>query len=211
MTENISQKNCSAPPLEEGQIGGDPFALFSKWFAQALEVKPQSAHAMVLSTVNVEQVSARVVLLKDHSKEGFTFYTNYRSNKSKQLEQNPQASLLFYWEFLEKQIRIEGHTQKISREKSQAYFGNRPRQSQIAAHASEQSQRLSSRKELERRYRSLEKEFQGKEVPCPEHWGGYRLTPHCMEFWQGQVHRLHDRIIYSRVSQEKWEKQRLAP
>ena len=197
--------------LEEEDLEEDPFILFSRWFSAALGAHPEKANALVLSTVEGLQPTARTVLLKDYGKEGFTFYTNYESDKARQLEQNPRACLLFYWESIGKQIRIEGSVKKLARKDSETYFSTRSRESQIGAHASRQSQRLSSRKELEQSYEYLKKEFQDSAVPCPEHWGGYCLSPNSIEFWQGRSHRLHDRILYRRKKEGGWERIRLAP
>ena len=156
-------------------------------------------------------VDSRVVLLKSHDENGFVFYTNYESLKGKVLEENPNASLVFYWKELERQICIIGKVQKISRQESTSYFHSRPRQSQISVHASEQSQIINNRQELEENFAHFTKEFEGKEVPLPPYWGGYRLVPNTIEFWLNQRDRMHDRLRYTRQNSGQWLLQRLSP
>ncbi len=198
--------------FDDTQAGPDPIALFNRWFDESTKILPNSVNVMTLATVSPEgQPTARIVLLKDFSKDGFTFYTNYESIKAHHLSFNSRASLLFYWEPLQRQIRIEGQTTKVSPETSAAYFTSRPRESQLGAHASSyQSAVLTSRKELEEKYHSFEKQFAGQDVPCPDYWGGYLLSPNSMEFWQGQPHRLHDRIVFIK-SEKNWDRKRLFP
>ena len=179
---------------------------------------------MVLATVNATraaenvrsypQVSTRVVLLKDFGEAGFIFFTNYNSRKAREIASTPYGSLLFYWAPLQRQVRIEGLLKKIPRAQSEAYFATRSRESQLGAHASPQSVRLASRAELDKHYTLVHAKYSAaKEVPCPEHWGGYVLRPQYIEFWQGQAHRLHDRLAYHYKDDcQQWEEpQRLAP
>ena len=151
------------------------------------------------------------MLLKSFDKHGFVFFTNYKSRKGRELEENPSVALLFFWEALERQVRIEGTASQISREESALYFQSRPKSVQIGAHVSAQSSELASREVLEIRMQELGREYEGKDVPCPHHWGGYRITPTQFEFWQGRENRLHDRVIYGRSSLQEWYKKRLCP
>lgn len=186
-----------------GDLGGDPFVAFADWLRQAHE-NPiiVEANAMVLSTVGPDlEITTRTVLLKDISQGGFTFFTNYSSRKAHSIDMNPQVALLFPWYAMERQVSISGLAQKVSVEESQDYFATRPWSSQIGAWASHQSAPLASREELEQRFQgAAEKWPEGSVVPSPPHWGGYRITPIAIEFWQGRYSRLHDRLRYERAS-----------
>ena len=202
---------------EKELIKENPLDLFAKYFKEVCEANPNNldmATSFVLCTIDEKAVpSARVVLLKDFGVEGFVFYTNYNSNKAQQLELNPQACLNFYWSQFKRQIIVTGITKKVSRETSCAYFASRSRESQIGAYASQQSRELSSHLELEQRYKELENKFTvlDRDIPCPENWGGYILSPKSIEFWSGQAHRLHYRTIYTLASNGLWDKKFLNP
>ena len=199
------------PELEDGALPDDPLQLFEQWYAAARAASGERADAMVLATCPPGGApSARTVLLKKFGEDGFVFFTNYRSQKAQELEAHPFASLVFYWAELERQVRIQGKAVRTSREESAAYFRTRPRESQIAAWASEQSSPLASREELEKRYQSFQQRFASGEVPLPPFWGGYRVIPEKIEFWRGQPGRLHDRILYTRT-QHGWLRTRLYP
>lgn len=190
----------------------NPFKQFDRWFREAEAAVPMLPEAMTLATADAQgRPSARMVLLKHFDEDGFVFFTDYRSPKAKELAENPEAALVFHWRELERQIRITGRVQRIPRGESEAYFQTRPRASQIAAHASKQSRALQSREELESRYRKLSQGFQGKEISLPPSWGGYRLAPATIEFWQHREDRLHDRLLYNRQSGDQWGIQRLSP
>lgn len=197
--------------LSEQTAGTDPLALFSLWFNEAKEEKELEPNAMSLATVNKEgQPSVRIVLLKGLIRNEFQFFTNYLSDKGKDIAENNRVALNFFWPKLERQIRIEGTVSKITKEESEAYFKIRPRESQIGAHTSNQSSVVSSREELESKFQSLSKEWEGKDIPMPEFWGGYSVYPTKIEFWQGRVGRLHDRILFERKN-SSWERTRLSP
>ena len=196
-------------------LGADPFVAFADWLAQAHE-NPMivEANAMVLSTLGDDQaISTRTVLLKDISEGGFTFFTNYSSRKAHAMENNEQVSLLFPWYAMERQVAITGISAKVSQQESEEYFASRPWGSQIGAWASHQSSPLASREELEQRYEGAAKKWpEGTTVPCPAHWGGFRVTPLTIEFWQGRYSRLHDRLRYERGNTEgDWELNRYYP
>ena len=197
--------------LTEKIAGPNPILLFARWYEDALKAKLPEPNAMVLSTVDASgQPQSRIVLLKDYSHEGLCFFTNYKSAKAMQMESNPRVSLLFYWAKLERQIKIVGSVSKVSREISQAYARTRPRGAQLSAHCSPQSQVIRERSYLEERRLRLEKKFRGKEIPCPEWWGGYRVSPMAFEFWQGREDKLHDRLFFTKKG-EGWKRVRLAP
>ncbi|MFS0488736.1 pyridoxamine 5'-phosphate oxidase [Leadbetterella byssophila] len=197
--------------LSEEQAPLSPFTLFELWFNEAKEGGIREPNAMVLSTVSDNKPHARVVLLKGASEAGFEFYTNYNSNKGKQLSQNPFASLTFFYDLLEKQVRIEGQVQKLNHEASDAYFHSRPRGSQIGAWVSDQSQTIPSAAFLNEKLEAYEKKFESQEIiPRPPHWGGFLLVPDSIEFWQGRPNRLHDRLLYTRSGQN-WILERLSP
>ena len=192
-------------------LSQDPLEQFEHWFAEAKRAGVEVPEAMTLATADAEGApSARMVLLKGVGEDGFVFYTGYGSRKSEELEQNPRAALVFYWRQLGRQVRVEGSVERVPEPESAAYFATRPRGSQLAAWASQQSRPLGSREELERRYAELEREYEGREVPLPPHWGGYRLRPEAIEFWEHRENRLHDRIRYTRA-REGWKVERLSP
>ena len=199
--------------LIEGELPLNPIELFNTWLTQAAENEiVVEANAMVLSTEVDDQPTSRTVLLKDLTEGGFTFFSNYESRKGKQISENKNVSLLFPWYPMERQVIVIGSATKISREDSEKYFATRPRSSQIGAWASEQSTELSSRQELENKFKELETKFAKEEViPTPPYWGGYIVDPISIEFWQGRYSRLHDRIRYVREKNNNWQLKRLNP
>ena len=197
--------------LSEKSVEHDPFKQFKIWYAERLKTKLAYPDAVTLATSASDgHVSARIVLLKDFSDEGFVLFTDYNSKKGQQLSQNPKAALLFYWPESERQIRIEGFVEKLSEEESDEYFKTRPRDSQIGAWASEQSKVIPGRGYLEERMIHYTADFADKPVTRPSHWGGFRLVPEWMEFWQEGEFRLHDRIAYKRIG-KRWRSERLSP
>lgn len=199
--------------LLEDQVCADPHVQFRQWLEEALKAEVMEPNGMVLSTVSATGApSSRTVLLKKLD-SGFVFFTNYGSRKAAQLEVDPCAALTFWWKEIYRQVNIEGKIEKVSRKESVEYFHSRPKGAQLAALASEQSAPLASRIELEEAFKSLKKKYLGKKVPCPKHWGGFRLIPDRFEFWQGNAHRLHDRFLYVKTDQktQTWLLTRLAP
>lgn len=197
--------------LSESTAGHDPIALFGQWFADAKRSGTRLPDAMTLATCTTDGVpSARMMLLKGFDERGFVFYTNYESRKGEELSQNPHAALVFHWSALERQVRIEGTVEKISGEESYAYFRTRPRGSRFGAWASAQTSLLGSRSDLEERFREYKRKFGEGDIPLPPFWGGYRLDPHRIEFWQGRMDRLHDRIRFTREG-TGWTVVRLYP
>jgi len=206
------RKDYCLAGLAEKDLARDPFRQFEKWFQEAEAAKLTEPNAMTLATVSRDGVpSARTVLLKGVDGRGFVFYTNYESRKGRELESNPRATLVFPWIALERQVTIEGTVAKVSREASEAYFQSRPLLSQLSAWVSQQSSILSGRKALEDTMKDVEKKYAGQVVPLPPHWGGYRLDPQTVEFWQGRRSRLHDRLRYRRSADRSWVVERLAP
>jgi pyridoxamine 5'-phosphate oxidase len=192
-------------------VTDDPMALFAAWFREAEDAGVDVPETMTLATADSDGApSARMVLLKGADEGGFVFYSGYVSRKAGELERNPRAALVFYWRPLGKQVRIEGRVERVSESESAAYFATRPRRSQIAAWASQQSEPLAGREELDRRYAELEREYEGRDVPLPPHWGGFRLRADAIEFWQHRDNRLHDRIRYTRA-REGWRSELLSP
>lgn len=197
--------------LSESDVNADPIAQFSTWFAEAQRAEVPEPNAMCLATTTSDGLpSARIVLLKGLTNNGFVFYTDYRSQKGQELTANPHAALCFFWQALERQVRIVGVVERVSREESLEYFESRPVGSRIGASASVQSSVLGNREELETRVSALQKQYANGEVPLPDHWGGFRVIPSTIEFWQGRSSRLHDRLRYARTD-SGWVVSRLSP
>jgi pyridoxamine 5'-phosphate oxidase len=208
---STSPNNIALEGLDEKTIDRDPIRQFQTWFNDAIEAKLPLPEAMTLATATPDgKPSARMVLLKQVDNDGFVFFTNYKSAKAEQLDANPYAALVFYWARLDRQVRVEGSVVRTSAQESRDYFKTRPRESQIGAWASAQSEVISGREVLEERARELETLYGDRDIDCPEHWGGYRLTPERIEFWNSRIGRLHDRILYERDS-TGWVISRLAP
>jgi len=198
--------------LDEQLIDRDPIKQFQTWLADAFEAKLPLPESMTLATATPDgRPSARMVLLKQVDRDGFVFFTNYRSAKARQLDANPFAALVFYWAQLDRQVRVEGSVTRTSAQESRDYFQTRPRESQVGAWASAQSEVISGRDALEQRAQELETLYCDREIDCPEHWGGYRLKPERLEFWKSRVGRLHDRISYELQPDASWSISRLAP
>jgi len=205
------RKEYSDRGLKREDMDADPVVQFSTWFSQATELGLHEPNAMTLATVDASGMPyQRTVLLKYFDTEGFVFFTNYQSRKAKQLEQNPRASLLFPWITLERQVIIQGTVEKISTAESLRYFASRPRESQIGAWVSNQSEVITSRKLLMQKLAEIKEKFAAGEIPLPSFWGGYRVVPQMIEFWQGGPARLHDRILYRRED-ATWNIERLSP
>ncbi len=208
---NIRKEYLSAS-LSEADVHTNPFLQFDQWWQQALDSKIDEVNAMTLSTVSaVGKPSARIVLLKGYDKNGFVFFTNYKSNKGIDIESNPHVSLMFFWKELERQVRIEGVAEKISAGDSDEYFNSRPLSSRTGAWASPQSTKIDSREFLEKNVLKVESQFAHNEIYRPPFWGGYIVKPSMIEFWQGRPSRLHDRIVYNLTEGNEWELARLAP
>ncbi len=197
-------------PLDPASLPADPLAAFLAFFESARAAEVPEPNAMTLATSTTDGPSARIVLLKGVDDRGFTFYTNYASAKAKELAADPRCGLVFSWVEIQRQVRVRGVAEKVSREESEAYFRVRPRQSQLGAWASAQSEVLPSREVLEAEMRAVTERFEGRDVPIPPHWGGYRVVPSVVELWQGRRSRLHDRVRYTRIA-EGWKKDRLSP
>lgn len=205
------RKEYSHTTLSESDVDADPINQFSKWFHEAIAAKIPEANAMTVATVDANgRPSSRILLIKDFDQRGFTWFTNYQSRKGQELQQNPHAALLFYWIELERQVRIEGKVEKLSAAENDSYFDSRPLQSRIGAHASAQSRTIADRATLDAQFEQAKAKL-GDHPPRPEHWGGYRLVPDRIEFWQGRPSRLHDRILYTRKADGGWVRERLQP
>lgn len=214
MTSHVAnlRRNYTRAGLNENETDPNPFIQFQTWFDQALNSDLPEPNAMTLATADSQgKPSARIVLLKGLDETGFVFYTNYKSHKAQQLAKNPTAALVFWWAELERQVRIEGTVEKVSQAESEEYFASRPIGSQLGAWASPQSRVIESRRVLEEKTWELEQKYANQEIPKPPHWGGYRLIPIEMEFWQGRPNRLHDRLCYNQQSDGSWLRERLAP
>lgn len=198
--------------LQETDLHPDPFRQFRAWFDAAVAAQPVNPDAMTLATATPDgRPSARMVLLKGFDERGFVFFTNYESRKGMELEANPRAALVFYWPAMERQVRVEGRVERTTATESDAYFHSRPWGSRLSTLASPQSRVIASRDVLEQRMAELLRQYPDHDIPRPEHWGGYRLIPTVIEFWQGQPNRLHDRLCYERREDGGWDVRRLAP
>ena len=205
------RKDYKLTTLDEQSVDRDPAVQFAKWLDEAIAGELPEPTAMTLATINgAGRPAARIVLLKAADASGFSFFTNYESNKGQELGDNPWAALVFHWAELERQVRIEGHVDKVSREESAEYFNKRPPMSRAAAWASPQSQVIENRQWLEQQFEGVTSRFEG-EIPLPPFWGGYRVVPESIEFWQGRPNRLHDRLLYRRDPRDSWSMARLAP
>ena len=198
--------------LDEGDVDTNPFRQFAAWFDEARAASSIEPNAMALATVGADgRPSLRMVLLKGADERGFVFYTNYESRKGRELADTPWAALTFFWPEMERQIRIEGRVEPVSAEESDAYFHSRPVGSQLSASASRQSAVIAGREELEQRVAALSAQYQNQEIPRPETWGGFRVIPDAIEFWQGRANRLHDRLRYRLLASGGWQIERLSP
>jgi pyridoxamine 5'-phosphate oxidase len=205
-------KTCTREPLAEADMNADPIRQFEAWFQEALAANLPEPNAMTLATATADgQPSARTVLLKEFDERGFTFHTNYEGRKGRELAANPRATLLFFWPELQRQVRIEGTVERLSEAESDEYFRSRPLGSRLGAWASPQSEVIPSRDVLEERVREVAQRFPDGAVPRPPFWGGFRVRPLAIEFWQGRPDRLHDRLRYRRLQPEGWRLERLAP
>lgn len=211
MTISDLRREYFGQPLVEEEAGADPIALFDRWFA-AVRADGQDPNAMSLATVSADgQPTIRTVLLKAFGPDGFVFYTNYNSRKAREIAANPRVSLMFFWPGPERQVRIDGTAAKVSGAESDDYFASRPLESRVSVYASRQSEPIESRAALDARFDEALKRFADGLVPRPDWWGGYRVRPEEMEFWQGRIGRLHDRLRYVRQADGTWRRDRLAP
>ena len=198
--------------LDEATVGDNPVLFFSQWFADAEQALIKDVNAMTLATVDSRfQPHARIVLLKGLEQDGFVFFTNYQSDKGLEIELHPHVALLFFWHELERQVRIEGEVAKVPEDVSDTYFHSRPEGSRLGAWASPQSKEIEHRGELDLNFEKYSQQFSKIQIPRPPHWGGYRVVPHRMEFWQGRPSRMHDRILFTKTPTGNWKKSRLAP
>jgi pyridoxamine 5'-phosphate oxidase len=214
MDQNIAElrQDYALQGLRETEVDSNPFAQFSEWFSQALKADILEPNAMTVATTTPQgKPSARIVLLKDFDARGFVFYTNYNSDKAQELAENPQAALVFWWAELQRQVRICGRVEKVSDSESDKYFYSRPLGSRLGAWASNQSEVIESREVLEQQLEELKEQYQDREIPRPPHWGGIRVIPAEIEFWQGRSSRLHDRLVYTRMEDDSWKIERLSP
>ncbi len=206
------RKDYTLKEFDETHILSNPMEQFKHWFKEAIDAEVNEPNAMSLATIKHDgKPSMRIVLLKGIQDNGFVFYTNYNSNKGKQMNENKQAALLFFWPELQRQVRIEGTVSKISEKESDAYFASRPTESQIGAHASPQSEPISGREVLEQNFEKFKILFESTPIVRPIHWGGYIIEPQSIEFWQGRASRLHDRFLFSKTNTLDWTHTRLAP
>jgi pyridoxamine 5'-phosphate oxidase len=206
------RRSATGFALDREDLDADPIAQFEDWFSYACESVPMDPNAMAISTVDEHnRPSSRTVLLKSFDENGFVFYTNYDSKKARHIEKNPWVSLLFFWSDAARQVKIRGKAEKISTAESLKYFLSRPRGSQIGAWVSAQSSVIDSRSLLEAQFQEIKKKFRNKEIPLPSFWGGYRVVPDQVEFWQGRANRLHDRFEYTKQEDGSWTIERLAP
>ncbi len=206
------RKDYTLEDLTETEVDPNPFIQFKQWFEQALAAQLPEPNAMTIATATPDgKPSARMVLLKDFDERGFVFFTNYNSRKGQELAENPQAALVFWWAELERQVRIIGHVEQVSAAESDKYFYSRPENSRLGAWASRQSEAIANREVLEQNLQQLQHQYENQEIPRPSHWGGLRVIPTEIEFWQGRPSRLHDRLLYTRLDTQTWKIQRLSP
>ncbi len=212
MSIDAIRENYDYPPFTKAGTHADPIEQFRLWFHEAWSSNDRQPNAMTLATCSKAGVpSARTVLLKSFDPHGFVFFTNYQSDKANDLEDNPIASLVFYWSGLSRTVRITGTVSRTTPQQTDAYFASRPRDSQLGAWASAQSSVVNGRETLHQRFAELKKAYQGRDIPTPPYWGGYRVHPTAIEFWQGQSSRLHDRLRYTQSDGGSWTLERLAP
>ena len=205
------RREYAAARLDEAEVDRDPIRQFARWFEEARQAELLEPNAMTLATASADgSPSARIVLLRSADERGFAFFTDYRSRKGRELEANPRAALVFYWGELERQVRVSGTVSRVSRDENEAYFLSRPRGSRLGAWTSHQSTDIEARADLEERLEAMAARFDGGDVPLPPHWGGFRVRPDAIEFWQGRENRLHDRIRYLREA-GAWKVERLSP
>jgi pyridoxamine 5'-phosphate oxidase len=205
------RREYAAARLDEAEVDRDPIRQFARWFEEARQAELLEPNAMTLATASADgSPSARIVLLRSADERGFAFFTDYRSRKGRELEANPRAALVFYWGELERQVRVSGTVSRVSRDENEAYFLSRPRGSRLGAWTSHQSTVIEARADLEERLEAMAARFDGGDVPLPPHWGGFRVRPDAIEFWQGRENRLHDRIRYLREA-GAWKVERLSP
>ncbi len=206
------RKDYSLEGLSETEVNNNPFIQFKKWFEQALAAQLPEPNAMTIATATPDgKPSARMVLLKDFDHRGFVFFTNYNSRKGQELAENPQAALVFWWAELERQVRISGRVEKVSENESDRYYYSRPASSRLGAWVSNQSEVIESREVLEKSWLDFRRQYENQEIPRPPHWGGLRVIPAEIEFWQGRPSRLHDRLLYTRLDNGIWKIERLSP
>ena len=211
MDASSLRKEYTSAGLDKADVDPDPIVQFQEWFEKVIDADLHEPNAMILATATADgKPSARTVLLKGYDERGFVFYTNYEGRKAVELESNPRAALVFYWGELERQVRVEGTVSRVPVEESDEYFASRPRGSRLGAWASEQSRFVDGRRTLEQKLHSLQAEYENREVPRPPFWGGYRVEPEAIEFWQGREDRLHDRLVYRRED-GAWRIERLQP
>ena len=211
MTVDKLRTDYQLDTLSESEVDPDPIAQFDSWLNVAIEAGLRDPNAMTLATSTSDgKPSARIVLLRGYDAQGFTFYTNYRSRKGRELQDNPQASLVLFWAALERQVRIDGTVEVVSAAESDAYFRSRPLKSRLGAIASDQSEVIADRGVLEARLQEAMAKYDEEDIPRPEHWGGFRVVPTAIEFWQGRRSRLHDRVLYTRTATD-WQISRLSP
>lgn len=209
---NGLRNEFSLQTLDEASVNKDPVLQFAAWFKEAVEAKIPDPNAMVISTVSPEgKPTSRVVLLRNFNEKGFTFYTNYNSKKGKDISVNPNVCLNFFWPQLERQLRVDGAAVMQTTAESDLYFNSRPKESKLGAWASPQSEKVSSRKEIDEKLAEITAKFNEKEISRPPFWGGYTIKPTSVEFWQGRPNRLHDRILYTLLNDDSWKIERLAP
>lgn len=206
------RKDYTLQDLSETEVDPNPFIQFKQWFDQALAAQLPEPNAMTIATATLDgKPSARMVLLKDFDQRGFVFFTNYNSHKGQEISENPQAALVFWWAELERQVRITGRVEKVSEADSDRYFYSRPENSRLGAWVSNQSEVIASREDLEQRLQDLQHKYENQEILRPPHWGGLRVIPTEIEFWQGRPSRLHDRLLYTRLDNGNWKIDRLSP